>query len=128
MAQPRKPSAILERNGAFAKNPDRARARANEPKDMIPLGPPSDTLTEEETETWHELVQEAPAGVVTEADRRIMEVLTVLAIRLRKRELDVAGMTQFVKFLGLLGMTPADRSRVTATPQKAENKFSKRAS
>lgn len=55
MATPRKPTAILELNGAFKNHPARGRARANEPKPDPDLGLPPGRLTKNEKAAWCEI-------------------------------------------------------------------------
>jgi phage terminase small subunit len=69
MPQPRKPSNLLKMTGAFAKNPDRGRARANEPVPTGELGGPPKHLSPAAKKIWHELAKQLPTGVAADCDR-----------------------------------------------------------
>src|ERR1700744_4488376 len=89
MGRPRKSKAELELSGSFAKHPERKGARANEPKPDGPLGPPPKCfdpdgyLGAKHIEIWHELVSQAPPGVLTSADRAHLELACRLYYRIR---------------------------------------------
>ena len=65
-----KPTEILELNGAFKKNPKRRRPVGPKSKDGI--GEPPAHLDATEKQIWAELIQNAPQGVLTSADRVIL--------------------------------------------------------
>ena len=76
MGRPRKPTKLLELNGAFKKNPARALERENEPLGHKEIGdPPADFLKPESPtavrrlEIWHRFIAEAPRGCITGSDR-----------------------------------------------------------
>src|SRR5690349_15010559 len=73
MPRPRKPTALLELQGSFKKNPDRGRARKDEPEPVADLGEPPARLTPLELEMWRELESMAPPRVLTNADRWLVE-------------------------------------------------------
>lgn len=115
MAPPRKPSNVLALNGAFKKNPSRGRARDSEPKELDPLGDePPVTLTELEAVCYRELVKHCAAGVLTTVDQPFVEYTAKVLATIRYGQ--ASDLLKFgarlEKCLGLLGMTPADRSRV----------------
>ena len=116
MARPRTPTKTLETRGAFKKHPERL--RENEPQPMGPIGDPPSCLTKKQKEIWYELVANTASGVLTNMDRPILEVATRLLHTMRKRsaQLTASDFAQLRGTLGQLGMTPADRSRVTITP------------
>jgi hypothetical protein len=125
MARPRKPTAELERNGAFAKNPNRKRA---DPKTTGPVGDPPPTMPLELHSIWHELAEHAPLNVLRSADRGLLEVASRLLHAIRIAPLLVvepALYAQFIKCLSAMGMTPVDRSKVHAPQEKADNPFAK---
>ena len=107
--RPRKPTAVLEATGAFRKNPQRAAARANEPKPNGPIGKPPAYFDAAHKKVWKELVGESQRGVLTKADRKHLELTTRLTCRMRV----VPGrMTKALNFLGdaliTLGMDKAE--------------------
>jgi len=63
---------------------------------------------------WHEIANMAPAGVLTKADRLILEVTCRLVIEMREKRFSGAIAAQLRCCLASLGMTPADRSRVAS--------------
>lgn len=64
MARPRKPSNILELNGAFKRNPARGKARENEPVPNGEIGDPPNHLPANVAECWREIVGFAHPGVL----------------------------------------------------------------
>ena len=116
MARPRKPSNVLELTGAFRKNPARAAEREGEPPAQVPIGPAPKHFSPEQVDAYDELVRRAHAGVLCDSDGVAVEVGAVLLARLRKAPDDfTAGeFGRLQAILGTLGMTPADRSKVSA--------------
>lgn len=129
MARPRKPTAELERNGAFAKNPKRKRKDA---QTSGPVGDPPPSMNLELHATWYELAEHAPINVLRSADRALLEMATKLLFNFRRLPFDVlpesALIAQFIKCLSVMGMTPTDRSKVHAPQEKIANPFAKFAS
>jgi phage terminase small subunit len=118
MARPRKPTAILEANGAFDKNPQRRRQdlASNEP-----IGAPPHWLTDAEATIWRETVLIAPVGLFTAPDRYMLAQFCELQAKLEKRVINTTERNILTRLIAAMGMTPADRSRVSASPQKQEN-------
>ena len=80
----RKPLHVLEAVGALRKDPKRYAGRTHEtawPSD--PLGPPPDCLDDNMQAIWHELVSEAPEGVLRGSDRAHVELTVRLLARQR---------------------------------------------
>lgn len=112
----RKPSNVLELNGAFKHDPSRGAARADEPQLQsvdprtlaVPFG-----LSEIEALAWHEITPRVPAQTFTQADVPALVMMARLYSRvLFDPWLDVKVAGSFLRYLALFGMTPADRSRV----------------
>jgi hypothetical protein len=118
MPQPRIPTAILQTRGAFEHDPARGRARANEPVPSGPLGDPPDRLDRDEREAWIELAAILPPGVAMNTDRWALEELVCLKVKCQRRIATAAERSELAKYLSKFGMTPADRSRVCATPEQ----------
>ena len=111
----RKPTAVLAKRGAFKKDPKRAIARKHEPAPNGPIGQPPVGLTAKQLACWNELIANAPEGVLTRADRGVVELTARLQAQMRgKAKLSTSISQQLRSCFASLGMTPADRSRVTA--------------
>ena len=126
MARPRKPTSELKMNGAFAKNPNRARV---DPKTHGPVGDPPPSMDIALHATWFELAEMAPVDVLRSADRALLEMSTKLLYAFRLLPLGVlpesALVGQFFKSLSMMGMSPTDRSKVHAPQDKPDNPFAK---
>jgi hypothetical protein len=127
MGRPRKPTAELERIGAFEKHPERKADRANEPKPEGPIGtPPAEFLIEFPNSgylkstrllaLWNELIELAPPGVLTSADRWHVEIVCRLMEKQRYGHLKGTELSQLSMLLGKMGLNPADRSKVSIVP------------
>ena len=123
MGKPRKPTALLEASGAFAKNPARGRARANEPKPTGALGPPPGWLNKTAVQCWHDLVARVPYPL-TNADDNILAATAYLESKLRRGEANLGEIGQYTKCLQQMGMTPSARSNVQVKPTGTGNEFS----
>ena len=125
MPRPRKPTVLLERKGAFRKDPQRKRT---DPEVVGEIGSPPDYFTNDEKTVWNEIATTAPVGVLSSADRGAVEAAARYWAKFRKtpaEDLTAAMVQQLRSILGCLGMTPADRSKVSAPERKPENPFSK---
>lgn len=126
MARPRTASNILELKGAFKHNPQRGKDRAHEPKPNKGIGPPPAKLRKDEKDCWDEIVSIVPAGVLGDCDRAHLELvakLLALSRRLPIQKMPDAKLARLMAGLGLLGLNPADRSKVRATPAPPKNEF-----
>ncbi len=118
MPKPRTPTKLLELRGSFAKNPQRARPNEPEAAGEFPKDPPKH-LSREVKKCWRELVRLVPAGVLQSSDQAAMEQFANVLYLCREREWrDPALMIRLEACLGRFGLTPADRSRVSAPPPK----------
>jgi len=128
MARPRKPTAELERKGAFRKDPQRRRARGNEPSPTGDLGDAPYHLRIAEKRAWEELAKMAAPGVLTNSDRWLVEIACGLIAKHRDRSprggLRSGELTSLISCLGRMGITPADRSKVGVPERREENPFS----
>jgi hypothetical protein len=123
MPRPRKSTSELEKNGAFAKNPSR---RRSDPKTKGPIGDPPPSLPLDLHAIWYEIADAAPLGVLTHADRLFLASFSRWQHRERTAEKwTAADAAALCWFYVRAGMTPADRSRVHATADKATNPFAK---
>lgn len=127
MGRNRKPSALLELNGAFKRNPSRGRARANEPKPSPGLGEPPARLSEKEREAWGEIVDHAAPGVLCKSDRLIVEGCARILAKWWKEGsggrygVSVGEQSLLWQGLAKLGFTPTDRSKVAVPSNDQED-------
>jgi len=117
----RKPTTILEANGAFERNP--ARTRTNEPK-ASGIGPAPAYLDEQEQGIWDEIVRNCAAGVFQSSDRVLLEGICRLirTWRTDPYHFGTKSMTLLLSMLARCGMTPSDRSRVSVPPSDPKDK------
>lgn len=112
MGRHKQPLELAEIKGLVAHNPQRY---TKEPvKNAMPLGQPPDHLSKEAKRTWFELEAMVPAGVLTYAERAIMEILSNLLVEYRK-DPPAFPSGKYVHLIGMmarLGMTPTDRQKI----------------
>ena len=116
MPQPRTPTALLAINGGLSKNPGRYADRVNEPQSNGPIGEPPAGFNKARKAIWAEVVSLVPDGVLAKSDRLILELIVGLLYDLRAGDSNIAAIAQLRMALASLGMTPADRSRVSSAP------------
>ena len=124
MARPRKPTALHLLSGAMDKNPARFQDRLNEPQDDRELGPPPDGSPAPKRVAWEEIARLAPW--LRFADRLAVEVCADLLSLLRIKgagSMPGSHLGRLETMLGRLGLTPADRSRVTLKAASKTNVF-----
>jgi len=120
MGRPRKPTAILDAKGSFIHDPQRA--RPNEPKPSGELGSPPKHLSRAEKKVWKEIAKRLAPGVAFACDRDAFEMLVRLTCWMRYGRVvaDVpvpmtgSDRNTLISLWGRFGMTPADRSKVSA--------------
>ncbi|HZF97726.1 MAG TPA: hypothetical protein VEY92_05705 [Pseudoxanthomonas sp.] len=69
-----------------------------------------------EKKCWKDILEAAPAGVLTNADRLYVEVAAELLAMKRQlgiQHMDSTKLNRLETMLGKLGLNPADRSRVS---------------
>jgi len=124
MARPRKPTALHAISGALDHDRKRYADRADEPVDNRPLGPPPTTLPAPQRAAWGEIERLAPWLVF--ADRLAVEVAVRLLVFVRSAGIGYASpayLSRLQAALGALGLTPADRSKVSMPARKPGNAF-----
>lgn len=121
MPRPRKPTETLELAGAFKKDPQRKRPIG--PKSEAPLGEPPGYFADDEATVWAEVQNIVPPGVLTGADRFVVELLSRLVAKFRRDWLTGAEMSQMTWCCSHLGMTPTDRSKITVQQEKEASPF-----
>ncbi len=123
MSRPRKPTSLHVVSGTFRK--DRHGDRVGEPVVAEPLGSPPAGWPIAAKMMWAELADYIPPGVATKADRVMFETLLRLVAKMRENSeaLTPALAAQIRTACGCFGMSPADRSRVSAPRLPEENPF-----
>jgi hypothetical protein len=119
----RTPSAILEAKGAFTKNP--SRKREDFQAGDFDKTPP-EYFNAAQVSVWDEIVSLLPDGVLQATDRMALELVSRLVATFRATDdanVTMAQIAQLRTTLATLGMTPADRSRVTAIKKPGVNPF-----
>jgi phage terminase small subunit len=123
MPKPRTPSAVLEARGAFAKDP--ARRREDFAAGDFDPNPP-EYFQPYQVAVWDEIVGVLPATVLQATDRMAVELASRLVANFRQQPdagVTSAQVAQIRTVLAVLGMTPADRSRVSAKKETPTNPF-----
>lgn len=118
----RKPSTVLSINGAFKKNP--ARARKREPDSGKGIGPAPEHLTDAERAVWDEIVGDCAPGVFQSSDRVMLASLCRLESELRADPVGFGGRKWMVwrSLVAACGMSPADRSRISVPDGDGKDK------
>jgi hypothetical protein len=123
MPKPRTPSNVLEARGAFAHNPDRTREDFQS-GDFDKTAPKY--FTKPQRAVWDEMVALLPETVLQATDRMAVELASRLVARFRSlddADVTMAQVAQIRTALASLGMTPADRSRVSSKKAPTVNPF-----
>jgi len=116
MGRNKLPSNVKKLKNTYRKH----RENPNEPEPTSQLGSAPDFLNDEQKAIWDELSSIAHAGVLSEADRIVVEIATRLLTELRsKGKLPTGQMSHLILCLGKMGMNPAERSKVS-TPDKGK--------
>jgi phage terminase small subunit len=115
--RPRQPTNVLLLKGSFKNSIKKPAKRANEPinTELLSKEPP-EWLNEKEQECWREIVSICHPAVLGVADKVTVELVACLTAEFREapRKMPVARIIRLQMGLSSLGMTPADRSRVSA--------------
>ena len=125
MARPRKPTNLHVVQGTYRK--DRHGNRGSEPEIIEPLGGPPEGWPIAAKLLWAELSDLIPAGVAGKSDRLTFELLCRLVGTMRSgtEALTPALAAQIRTTCAVFGLSPADRSRVSAPRLPKENPFAK---
>jgi hypothetical protein len=107
MARPRTPTAILELRGSFLRNPNRKKARQNEPLVTTPLPSASQNLPKPVKATWEEMKRYG--YWLTSADRFLVEIAATFVARYRVNELKSGDISLLIALLGKIGFSPKER-------------------
>jgi hypothetical protein len=104
-------------------NPGKRPINANEPLSASLAGPPASWPGEHKA-IWAELLEAAPAHVLKQADRFLLELTVRLLAQIRADAEVSAGIaTQLRQCLAEMGLSPSARSRLSASPPAVTNPF-----
>ncbi|MFC6644148.1 hypothetical protein ACFQBQ_00785 [Granulicella cerasi] len=118
MPRPRTPTSRLELTGALTHDAKRYAPRADEPTPAAPIGDAPEHLNDAQKAIWAELVSISLPDVLANADRFLLELTVRMMNRLREDTASDSNLTTLRQCLAQLGMTPADRSRVSSNKQE----------
>jgi hypothetical protein len=118
MPRRRIPTEKAKITGAARINPGRFAGRSNPQTGR--LGQASSWLSAEQAAAWDLFRAEFPW--LQESDRALVEIATILRARLLAGEdIGTAGLNQLRLCYGMMGGTPADRSKVTLVKEPDED-------
>ena len=123
MARPILPTKIKQLRGTIRKS----RINTNEPIPKKEIGLPPACLNESQQAVWNEILSISCHGVLTIADRILLEIPARLLAEYRvSGKLSAGERGQLISCLSKMGLTPADRSKISV-PQadKETNPFTK---
>jgi hypothetical protein len=123
MPKPRTPTTLLALNGGLKHDPGRYENRLNEPQPDAELGDPPVHFDAEQKAVWNEVVDMVPAGVLTKADRIVLELAVIQLVLVRSGEATSSDKTNLLACLSRMALTPADRSRVQVAQKPAEDEW-----
>lgn len=128
MPRPRKPTAILELNGAFKHDPQRRATRTNEPKvegspELIAVVPKHTKFEDLKLQCFENIVANMPLGVLGKNDSVWLSITCGLLAKEILGIITPPELGHLLKCLSKLGMNPADRSLVSAKQEKKGNAF-----
>lgn len=123
MARHAQPRELAELKGATKHDPQRYKPEV--PKHDRPLGAMPDHLTSEAKTVWFEVEEYLLPGVMTAADRLVMEMLCELLAEFRKcpKEFPSNKLGHLIGCLARFGMSPADRQKLGTEKPKEGNPF-----
>lgn len=123
MARHKQPRELAELKGATKKDPQRYKKEA--PTTGKALGKPPAHLPEDVVTVWKELEKCSLPGVLTSADRFVLEVAASLLVEFRanRAEFKAAKYSHLIGCLARLGLTPADRQKLGTEKTREGNPF-----
>jgi phage terminase small subunit len=123
VARHKQPRELAELKGATKKDPQRYKKEA--PTTGKALGKPPAHLPEDVVTVWKELEKCSLPGVLTSADRFVLEVAASLLAEFRANRADfkAAKYSHLIGCLARLGLTPADRQKLGTEKTREGNPF-----
>jgi hypothetical protein len=123
MPKPRVPTSILEGRGAYKKDPQRAKARENEPivgdaigsypEAFLPRGDFDSGENKKLRALWDELIATAAPGVLNHSHRWWVELTCRAMLPIRNGSRKASDINNCANLLGKMGMNPAAQSTVS---------------
>ena len=122
MPRPRTPTNILKLRDSFTTHPERARHRVNEPTPERGIGPAPAWMSDAQAAVYREVVRASHPGTLSGGDQFVVELCAVLLHELRAdaANMPAARLSRLHAALGSLGLTPSDRSRISAAKARAD--------
>lgn len=123
MARHAQPIELAKLKSSDKKNPQRYRKEAPVSEQALGLAPKH--LSKSAQAVWFELETYALKGVLTGADRMIMEITCVLVAQFRRtpQAMPSARMGHMIGCLARLGLSPADRQKLGVEKPSEGNPF-----
>lgn len=115
MGRPSQPTALHEVRGSYTKNPQRR--NRGEPIPKAGIGPAPKWMSEAESEIWDELTGIVPPGVLGDSDRWAVEraVKLMYLSRYDEDKFTSGREGHLIAYLSRMGLTPSDRTKITAS-------------
>lgn len=122
MTRHRTPTSLIAASGGYTKNPARLGLRADEPVPAGLIGDAPPHLNAARARCFSEIVCLSHAGVLSSADAIGVEVAACLLAAFRDDPIafSAAKLARLESLLAKFGLTPADRSKVRATPRSSD--------
>jgi len=123
MARHAQPREVAELKGAHKKDPQRYRGKVV--KSPYALGDAPARMSEEAKAAWFEISSYALPGVLTGADRLVMEVVSNLVAEYWRDpdEFTAAKHSVLKGHMATLGLNPSDRQKFVQTEDKQDNPY-----
>ena len=123
MARLRQPREIAELKGAVTKNPGRYQNEV--PKSTAPFGEYPTVRSTDPSACWQEIAAECIPGILTGADRIMMEIASNLLAEYREdpAAFTAAKIRLMISTFGRFGMSPSDRSRLGVVEKPSDGGF-----
>lgn len=120
MARHAQPRELAELKGLDKKNPQNYRREV--PKSGLPLGDAPEHMTDAARDCWREISMHVIDGVLTGADRYIMEIVSNLLAEYRSNPVEFQSTKygHMISCFARLGMSPADRQKVGVEKKEDE--------
>ena len=123
MARIPQPREVAKLKGSDKLNPQRYTGEV--PKCSMPVGDAPEDMLEGAQAVWFEICTFAPSGVITGADRFMLEMASNLLAEYRDDpvEFAVGKYGHLISLLARFGLSPSDRNKLAMEPPKEANPF-----
>ncbi len=119
----RKPTNVLELNGSAKHDPKRMLERGDEPQNEKDIGKPPSYLSKDEKRWYNTLVKESITGVLGAQDRFVVAECAKFGLQTESPGCSVDKHKHFLTLLRQLGMTPAEKSKISIPEKPKKNPF-----